>query len=54
MAVTYRRLVRAEYMQGHNWIDTAGLGIAALALAGEDARPRAGWRWRREISRSCR
>jgi len=31
-----------EYMQGHNWIDTAGLGIAALALAGEDARA-SGW-----------
>ena len=27
-----------EYVQNHNWIDTAGLGIAALALAGEDAR----------------
>ena len=27
-----------EYLQNHNWIDTAGLGLAALALAGEDAR----------------
>lgn len=27
-----------EYVQNHNWIDTAGLGLAALALAGEDAR----------------
>ena len=31
-----------EYMQGHNWIDTAGLGVAALALAGEDSRA-SGW-----------
>jgi len=31
-----------EYLQGHNWIDTAGLGIAALALAGEDSRA-PGW-----------
>ena len=27
-----------QYMQNHNWIDTAGLGMAALALQGEDAR----------------
>ena len=27
-----------EFDQNHNWIDTAGLGMAALALAGEDAR----------------
>ena len=31
-----------EFLQNHNWIDTAGLGLAALALAGEDARA-AGW-----------
>lgn len=31
-----------QYLQNHNWIDTAGLGMAALALAGEDARA-AGW-----------
>ncbi len=31
-----------QYMQNHNWIDTAGLGLAALALQGEDARS-AGW-----------
>src|SRR5207248_7851843 len=27
-----------EYVQNHNWIDTAALGLAALALWGEDAR----------------
>jgi hypothetical protein len=27
-----------QYLQNHNWIDTAGLGMAALALAGEDPR----------------
>ena len=27
-----------QYLQNHNWIDTAGLGMAALALAGEDSR----------------
>src|SRR5207248_71838 len=27
-----------EYLQNHNWIDTAGLGMAALALQGEDSR----------------
>ena len=31
-----------QYMQNHNWIDTAGLGLAALALQGEDTRS-AGW-----------
>ena len=31
-----------EYLQNHNWIDTAGLGMAALALSGEDPRA-AGW-----------
>ena len=31
-----------QYLQNHNWIDTAGLGMAALALSGEDARA-AGW-----------
>ena len=31
-----------QYVQNHNWIDTAGLGLAALALQGEDARA-AGW-----------
>ena len=31
-----------QYPQNHNWIDTAGLGLAALALQGEDARA-AGW-----------
>ena len=31
-----------EYLQNHNWIDTAGLGMAALALSGEDSRA-AGW-----------
>jgi hypothetical protein len=31
-----------QYLQNHNWIDTAGLGMAALALQGEDARA-AGW-----------
>ena len=31
-----------EYLQNHNWIDTAGLGMAALVLQGEDARA-AGW-----------
>ncbi|HEX9577140.1 MAG TPA: DUF4962 domain-containing protein [Myxococcales bacterium] len=31
-----------EYIQNHNWISTAGLGLAALALQGEDARA-AGW-----------
>ena len=31
-----------QYLQNHNWIDTAGLGMAALALAGEDSRA-AGW-----------
>jgi Domain of unknown function (DUF4962)/Heparinase II/III-like protein len=28
----------SEYVQNHNWIDGAGLGLAALALAGEDSR----------------
>ncbi len=27
-----------EYVQNHNWIDTAGLGLAGLVLQGEDAR----------------
>ena len=27
-----------EYLQNHNWIDTAGLGLAGMVLAGEDAR----------------
>ena len=27
-----------EYIQNHHWINNAGLGLAALALAGEDAR----------------
>ncbi|TMB40818.1 MAG: DUF4962 domain-containing protein [Deltaproteobacteria bacterium] len=27
-----------EYLQNHNWIDTAGLGMAALVLQGEDSR----------------
>jgi len=27
-----------EYLQNHNWIDTAGLGMAGLALQAEDAR----------------
>jgi hypothetical protein len=27
-----------QYTQNHNWIDTAGLGLAALALSGEDVR----------------
>ena len=27
-----------QYLQNHNWIDTAGLGLAGLALAGEDSR----------------
>ena len=27
-----------EYPQNHNWINSAGLGLAALALQGEDAR----------------
>jgi hypothetical protein len=31
-----------EYLQGHNWIDTGALGLAALVLAGEDARA-SGW-----------
>jgi uncharacterized protein (TIGR03382 family) len=31
-----------QYMQNHNWINTAGLGLAALALQGEDARA-SGW-----------
>ena len=31
-----------QYLQNHNWIDTAGLGMAALALQGEDARA-SGW-----------
>ncbi|HZX95153.1 MAG TPA: DUF4962 domain-containing protein [Myxococcales bacterium] len=31
-----------EYLQNHNWIDHAGLGLAALALTGEDARA-TGW-----------
>lgn len=28
----------SEYEQNHNWINTAGLGLAGLALAGEDSR----------------
>ena len=31
-----------EYLQGHNWINSAGLGLAGLVLAGEDARA-SGW-----------
>ncbi|HWE24241.1 MAG TPA: DUF4962 domain-containing protein [Myxococcales bacterium] len=31
-----------EYVQNHNWIDTAGLGLAGLVLSGEDSRA-AGW-----------
>ncbi|HEY2028266.1 MAG TPA: heparinase II/III family protein [Myxococcales bacterium] len=31
-----------EYLQNHNWIDTAGLGIVGLVLSGDDARA-AGW-----------
>jgi hypothetical protein len=27
-----------EYLQNHNWIDTAGLGLVGLVLAGDDAR----------------
>jgi hypothetical protein len=27
-----------QYTQNHNWIDSAGLGLAALALSGEDVR----------------
>jgi uncharacterized protein (TIGR03382 family) len=27
-----------EYLQNHNWIDTAGLGMVGLVLAGEDSR----------------
>jgi hypothetical protein len=27
-----------QYLQNHNWIDTAGLGMAGLALQGEDTR----------------
>ena len=27
-----------QYLQNHNWINTAGLGLAGLALAGEDPR----------------
>jgi Domain of unknown function (DUF4962)/Heparinase II/III-like protein len=27
-----------DYVQNHNWINGAGLGLAALALAGEDSR----------------
>src|SRR5436309_2111172 len=27
-----------EYPQNHNWIDAAGMGLAGLALQGEDAR----------------
>jgi hypothetical protein len=27
-----------EYVQNHNWINSAGLGLAALALQGEDVR----------------
>ena len=31
-----------DYLLNHNWIDHAGLGMAALTLAGEDARA-SGW-----------
>src|SRR5438093_166040 len=31
-----------EYPQNHNWIDSAGMGLAGLVLQGEDARA-AGW-----------
>ena len=31
-----------QFVQNHDWINTAGLGLAGLALAGEDARA-AGW-----------
>jgi Heparinase II/III-like protein/Domain of unknown function (DUF4962) len=27
-----------EYLQNHNWIDTAGLGLVGLVLTGEDSR----------------
>ena len=31
-----------EYLQNHNWIDTAGLGLVGLVLQGEDSRA-PGW-----------
>jgi hypothetical protein len=31
-----------QYLQNHNWIDTAGLGMVGLVLQGEDSRA-AGW-----------